>query len=111
MKPQLEARLRALGGEGIATLDPLGAATAARQTAAAAPGAWRSAAPQHGAAAEPAGTRSALAAEGMCQMCVPCPLLPVPCLLYETSALRSVFVQARVSLVCFVAPPQKTIPA
>ena len=111
MKPQLEARLRALGGEGIATLDPLGAATAARQTAAAAPGAWRSAAPQHEAAAEPAGTRSALAAEGMFQMCVPCPLLPVPCLLYETSALRSVFVQARVSLVCFVAPPQKTIPA
>ena len=50
-------------------------------------------------------------AEGMFQMCVPCPLLPVPCLLYETSALRSVFVQARVSLVCFVAPPQKTIPA
>ena len=103
--------VRLVARDGIAPPDSRGAARAARRTAAAVPGAWRSAAPQHGAAAEPAGTRSALAAEGMFQMCVPCPLLPVPCLLYETSAIRSVFVQARVSLVCFVAPPQKTIPA
>ena len=48
--------------------------------------------------------------QGMCRMCVHRPPAPMSRCLYETSALRSVFVQVRVSLVCFVAPPKKTIP-
>jgi len=54
MKPQLEARLRALGGEGIAAPNVLGAVISARRTAAAAPGAGLRAAPEDGAAAEAA---------------------------------------------------------
>ena len=47
----------------------------------------------------------------MFQMCVPCPPRPVPCLLYETNTPRFVFAYCSTTLVCFVAPPKKAIPA